>query len=87
MLLEPDKLLRKALANDLTAGDPHHNQREVLLRERLDLPGLEALLRASAEAASVMLTQVISTVSFGTPAMTLRTLEPATATWLPSRSS
>ena len=39
MLLEPDKPLLKALANDLAAGDPHCNQREVLLRERLDLRG------------------------------------------------
>ncbi len=57
MLLEPDKPLLKALANDLTAGDPQYNQREVLLRERLDLPGLEARLRASAEAAGLTFTQ------------------------------
>ena len=41
------------LSDDLTAADPAYNEREVLLRERLNLPELEHRLRGYAESVGV----------------------------------
>ena len=41
------------LSDDLTAADPAYNEREVLLRERLNLPELEHRLRGYAESVGI----------------------------------
>jgi hypothetical protein len=41
------------LSNDLTAADPAYNEREGMLRDRLDLPELENRLRGYAESLGV----------------------------------
>jgi hypothetical protein len=41
------------LSNDLTAADPAYNEREGMLRDRLDLPELESRLKGYAESLGV----------------------------------
>jgi hypothetical protein len=50
VLRDKDSPMLEQLANDLTAGDQQYNQREGLLRERLDLTELEHRLQESAKA-------------------------------------
>ena len=49
LLLEPALPSLEQLPDTLTAEDSQYNEREVMLRERLDIPALEQRLRSSAQ--------------------------------------
>ena len=53
VLRDKDSPMLDQLAGNLTAGDPQYNQREGILRERLDLTELEHRLQESAKALDV----------------------------------
>jgi len=53
LLTNPDLPLLDQLSNDLTAESPLYNEREGMLRGRLNLPELEGRLRASAESMGI----------------------------------
>jgi hypothetical protein len=53
LLKEPDLPPLELLSMDLAAGDPQYNQREAMLRERLDLGALEQRLRSLADSHGV----------------------------------
>lgn len=53
LLRDRESPLLQQLSNDLVAGDPQYNQREGLLRDRLDLDGIERRLQDAARALDV----------------------------------
>lgn len=53
ILLDPDQPRLDHLSADLVAGDAQYNEREVVLRERLDLATIERRLRESAAESGV----------------------------------
>lgn len=53
LLRDQQSPLLQQLSNDLTAGDPQYNQRETMLRDRLDLNRIESRLQEMARALDV----------------------------------
>lgn len=53
LLRDQQSPMLQQLGNDLTAGDPQYNQRETLLRDRLDLNRIEARLQEMARSLDV----------------------------------
>lgn len=48
LLRQPGDPMLELLSNDLTSGNPLYNEREAMLREGLDLDGIERLLKSKA---------------------------------------
>ncbi len=53
LLRDQQSPMLQQLANDLTAGDPQYNQRETMLRDRLDLSRIESRLQDMARSLDV----------------------------------